>query len=168
MRFTSPTGGKGKAASKVCFFFTVVNCLSTKDLIEVERRGWFRGEAGSADISALADISAQILFSHSLDFPSHPEGRGFRACVKTQPSPHWGRGWPAAASSSAGAGRVRGSQPGSIASIYEVFTRALEPALPVAHSKGCDVQFHYQSTVVSSKAICYGSPGDSYLRGILS
>ena len=29
--------------------------------------------------------------------------------IGTQPSPPWGRGWPAPAFSSAGAGRVRGS-----------------------------------------------------------
>jgi hypothetical protein len=33
---------------------------------------------------------------------------GCRVCVKTRPFPPWGRGWAAMASSSAGAGRVRG------------------------------------------------------------
>jgi hypothetical protein len=44
--------------------------------------------------------------------------RPVNPCVKTQPSPPWGRGCPATASSSAGAGRVRGSQPGSITSRF--------------------------------------------------
>jgi len=43
------------------------------------------------------------------------------ARVKTQPSPPWGRGWPAPAFSPAGAGRVRGSQSGSVTSSCEVF-----------------------------------------------
>jgi hypothetical protein len=46
--------------------------------------------------------------------------------VKNQPSPPWGRGWPATAPSSAGAGRVRGARPGSIASSHEVFTQGPE------------------------------------------
>ena len=44
-------------------------------------------------------------------------GRLLRQCLtpkepKSRPSPPWGRGWPAPALSSAGAGRVRGSRAG--------------------------------------------------------
>ena len=60
MRFTSSTEVRGKGITKVPLTFTMVNYISSKDLIEVRRLGGFGAKTGPADISAPADIPAQM------------------------------------------------------------------------------------------------------------
>jgi hypothetical protein len=59
LRFTSSTEAKGKGTTKVPLPFTMVNYISSKDLIDVRRLGGFGAETGPAEISAPADISAR-------------------------------------------------------------------------------------------------------------
>ena len=129
----------------------MVNYISSKDLIEVRRLGGFGAKTGPADISAPADIPAQMTVVLAFRISAVTLSMTRRVAVENM---------------------VRGRNPWSAVAMDPRFRGGGTPARhrgdsTTRHSRASGNPRHNtlwssQCSVVSSRAICYGSPGYLY------